>query len=128
MTFIKIQNVVMNTSYVAAIKLNNQTILGEKSVSVPLATPQFPSLQWDTIAQNLYHYKWIEFTGQAVITLQDYFTSFNNVIDRANLRFWILGRTFGALSAQLGFWILDFLVRSPLIVGGTNLKDARNDA
>ncbi|MEH2394802.1 MAG: hypothetical protein V7K21_25155 [Nostoc sp.] len=49
----------MNTSYVAAIKLNNQTILGEKSVSVPLATPQFPSLQWDAIVQNLYHYKWI---------------------------------------------------------------------
>ncbi|MEH2460607.1 hypothetical protein [Nostoc sp.] len=81
MTFIKIQNVVMNTSYVAAIKLNNQTVSGEKSVSVPLPTPQFSSLQWDTIAQNLYDYKWIEFTGQAAITLQDYFTSFNNVID-----------------------------------------------
>lgn len=119
MTFIKIQNVVMNTSYVAAIKLNNQTILGEKSVSVPLATPQFPSLQWDTIVQNLYHYKWIEFTGQAVITLQDYFTSFNNVIDRAKLRFWIL---------DFGLLILDFLVCPPLILGGTNLKDARNDA
>ncbi|MEH2013513.1 hypothetical protein [Nostoc sp.] len=103
MTFIKIQNVVMNTSYVAAIKLNNQTILGEKSISVPLATPQFPSLQWDTIAQNLYHYKWIEFTGQAVITLQDYFTSFNNVIDRANLRFWIL---------DFGFWIFWFVLHS----------------
>ncbi|MEH2118760.1 hypothetical protein [Nostoc sp.] len=103
MTFIKIQNVVMNTSYVAAIKLNNQTILGEKSVSVPLATPQFSSLQWDTIAQNLYHYKWIEFTGQAVITLQDYFTSFNNVIDRANFRFWIL---------DFGFWIFCFVLHS----------------
>ena len=119
MTFIKIQNVVMNTSYVAAIKLNNQTVSGEKSVSVPLATPQFSSLQWDTIAQNLSHYKWIEFTDQAAIALQEYFISFNNVIDRANLRFWIL---------DFGFWILDFLVCPPLIVGGTNLKDARNDA
>lgn len=89
MTFIKIQNVVMNTSYVAAIKLNNQTVSGEKSVSVPLATPQFSSLKWDTIAQNLSHYKWIEFTGQAVITLQEYFTSFNNVIDPGNFRFWV---------------------------------------
>ncbi|MEH1837030.1 MAG: hypothetical protein V7L29_34580 [Nostoc sp.] len=89
MTFIKIQNVVMNTSYVTAIKLNNQMVSGEKSVSVPLSTPQFPSFQWDTIAQNLFHYKWIEFPGQAVITLQDYFTSFNNVIDHANFRFWI---------------------------------------
>ncbi|MEH2247846.1 hypothetical protein [Nostoc sp.] len=82
MTFIKIQNVVINSSCVAAIKLNNQTVSGEKSVSVPLDTPQFSLFQWDTIAENLYHYKWIEFTGQAVITLQDYFTSFNNVIER----------------------------------------------
>ena len=63
------------------VRLENQTVSGDKSVSVPLATPQFSSLQSDTIAQNLYYYKWIEFTGQAGITLQDYFTSFNNVID-----------------------------------------------
>ncbi|MEH2379996.1 MAG: hypothetical protein V7K27_14110 [Nostoc sp.] len=77
MTFIKIQNVVINISYVAVVRLDNQTISGEKSVS----TPQFLSLQWDTIAQNLYDYKWIEFTGQAVIRLPDYFSSFHNVID-----------------------------------------------
>jgi hypothetical protein len=81
MAFIKIQNVVINTSYVAAIRLDNQTSLGEISVSVLIATPKFPLLQWDTIAQNLYHYEWIEFTGQAANALQDYFTSFNNVID-----------------------------------------------
>nr|WP_230967968.1 hypothetical protein [Nostoc sp. WHI] len=52
--------------------LDNQTISGKKSVSVALATPKFSSLQWNTITPNLYYYKWIEFTGQAVITLQDY--------------------------------------------------------
>lgn len=81
MTFIKIQNVVINTSYVAAIKLNDQTSSGEKSVSVLIATPKFSMIQWDTISPNIEHYEWIEFTGQAANALQDYFTSFNNVID-----------------------------------------------
>lgn len=84
MAFIKIQNVVINTSHVAAVKLNHQTISGEKSVSVLIATPKFPLFQGETIAQNpqnLCHSEWIEFTGQAAIALQDYFTSFNNVID-----------------------------------------------
>jgi len=63
---------VINTSYVPVVMLDNQTVSGKKSVSVPLATLKFSSLQWDTIAQNLYYYKWIEFTGQAAITLQDY--------------------------------------------------------
>lgn len=55
MTLIKIQNVVINISYVAVVRLDNQTVSGEKSVYVPLATAQFLSLQWDTIAQNLYY-------------------------------------------------------------------------
>ncbi len=41
MTFIKTQNAVMNTSYVVAVRLDNQTIADEKSVSVLLATLQF---------------------------------------------------------------------------------------
>ncbi|MHC5938107.1 hypothetical protein [Nostoc sp.] len=53
MTFIKIQNVVINISYVAVVRLDNQTVSGEKSVSVTLATPQFSSFQWDTIAENI---------------------------------------------------------------------------
>jgi hypothetical protein len=81
MAFIKIQNVVINTSYVAAVRLDRQTSSGEKSVSVLIATPKFPLFQRDTIAQNLYHYEWLEFTGQAANALQDYFSSFNNVID-----------------------------------------------
>ncbi|MDF5727043.1 MAG: hypothetical protein PUP92_03175 [Rhizonema sp. PD38] len=81
MAFIKIQNVVINSSYVAAVNLDNQTASGEKSVSVLIATPTFPLLQGETIPQNMCHNQWIEFTGQAAIALQDYFTSFNNVID-----------------------------------------------
>ncbi|NDJ20584.1 hypothetical protein GS682_02790 [Nostoc sp. B(2019)] len=80
MTFFKIQNVVINTSYVAAIRLDNQTSSGEKSVSVLIAAPKFPLLQWHTIYQNMCDYEWIEFIGQAANLLQDYFTSFNNVI------------------------------------------------
>ncbi|MEH1841760.1 MAG: hypothetical protein V7L20_24190 [Nostoc sp.] len=53
MTLIEIQNVVMNNSYVAVVRLDNQTISGKKSVSVPLATLQFLLFQWDTIAQNI---------------------------------------------------------------------------
>lgn len=41
MTFIKTQNAVINTSYVVAVRLENQTIADEKSVSVLLATLQF---------------------------------------------------------------------------------------
>ncbi|MFN6513351.1 MAG: hypothetical protein RMY29_002465 [Nostoc sp. CreGUA01] len=41
MTFIKTQNAVINTSYVVAVRLDNQTIADEKSVSVLLATLQF---------------------------------------------------------------------------------------
>ena len=84
MAFIKIQNVVINTSHVAAVNLDHQTSSGEKSVSVLIATPKFPLFQGETIAQspqNLCDSEWIEFTGQAAIALQDYFTSFNNVID-----------------------------------------------
>jgi len=81
MAFIKIQNVVINTSYVAAVRLDTQTSLGEKSISVLVASPQLPLLQRDTIAENLYHYEWMEFTGQAANVLRDYFSSFNNVID-----------------------------------------------
>ncbi len=81
MAFIKIQNVVINTSYIAAVKLDSRTSSGEKSVSVLIATPKYPLFQLESISQNLCQNEWIEFTGQAASALQDYFTSFNNVID-----------------------------------------------
>lgn len=41
MTFIKIKNVVINTNYVAAIELDNQTRSGKKCVDVLIATTKF---------------------------------------------------------------------------------------
>ncbi len=81
MAFIKIQNFVINTSYIAAVKLDNQNGSAQTSVSILLVTPKFPLFQWESIDHNHHHYEWIEFTGQAAIALQDYFTSNNNVID-----------------------------------------------
>ncbi|GAB1544276.1 hypothetical protein NUACC21_69520 [Scytonema sp. NUACC21] len=84
MAFLKIQNVVINTNYVAAVKLNHHTNTGEKSVFVLITTPKFSLFSAETVSQNpqdLDYSEWIEFTGQAAIALQDYFTSFNNVID-----------------------------------------------
>ncbi|AKG23069.1 hypothetical protein [Calothrix sp. 336/3] len=81
MAFIKIQNVVINTSYIAAVKLYEETASEEESVSVLILIPKLPLLQWDSVSQNSLDYEWIEFTGQAAIALQDYFTSYNNVTD-----------------------------------------------
>ncbi len=87
MAFIKIQNVIINTNYVVAVKLNNQTSIGENSISVLISTPKFSLLSPETVSQEFQDSQdscqdeWVEFTGQAAIALQDYFTSFNNVID-----------------------------------------------
>ncbi|KYC42128.1 hypothetical protein WA1_19215 [Scytonema hofmannii PCC 7110] len=84
MAFIKIQNVIINTNYVVAVKLNNQTSIGENSISVLISTPKFSLLSPETLSQDSQDScqdEWVEFTGQAAIALQDYFTSFNNVID-----------------------------------------------
>lgn len=81
MAFIKIQNIIINTNYIAAVKLDNQTSSEVKSVSVLIVTPKFPLFQCESISPNLHNYEWIEFRGQAANALQDYFTSYNNVID-----------------------------------------------
>ncbi len=81
MALIKIQNVVINTSYVAAVRLGEKNESGQNCVSVLMITPQSLLFPWESASQNLYHYEWIEFTSQAAIALQDYFSSCNNVID-----------------------------------------------
>jgi hypothetical protein len=80
MTLIKLGNIVINTNYIAAVNLDNDTFAGEKSVSILLATPNFPVLQLSTAFSN-YHYEWLYFTGIEAKVLRDYFSSFNNVID-----------------------------------------------
>lgn len=99
MTFIKIQNVVINTNYIAAVRFNNQTDRGtpitagsaenrrsngdseKKSVSVLVAIPKSPLFEWETVSSNHCKEEWIEFTDLAAKALEDYFSSFNNVVD-----------------------------------------------
>lgn len=81
MTFLKVENIVINTRYIAAVKLESQTCSGERSVSILLATPKFPLLQLEGTLPVPYHYEWLDFTGREAQVLQDYFSSFNNVID-----------------------------------------------
>lgn len=82
MTFIKLDNLVINTRYIAAIKLDSQAYSGESSVSILMATPKFPIVELEVAAvPNIYHYEWIEFTGKKAHVLRDYFSSLNNAID-----------------------------------------------
>jgi hypothetical protein len=79
--FIKVENTVLNTNYIAAIKLESQTRSGERSISILIVAPKFPLLQIESTFPSPGSYEWLDFTGQAAIVLQDYFSSFNNVID-----------------------------------------------
>lgn len=81
MAFLKIENIVINTNYIAAVKLDDQTVSGESSVSILMATPKLPLFQIEGAFPNSYHYEWIDFIGWEAKALRDYFTSFNNVID-----------------------------------------------
>jgi ribonuclease I len=80
MTFIKLEEVVINTSYIAAVRFESYSLASENRVSLLVAIPT-TSLQQETPSQGLYHYEWMEFTGDAAKALRDYFSSFNNVID-----------------------------------------------
>lgn len=81
MAFIKIGNVIINTTYIAAVKLESTTLAGDKTVAVLVAIPKFLLFEQEAISQNPYHYEWLEFAGKEAQALQDYFSSFNNVID-----------------------------------------------
>jgi hypothetical protein len=77
MAFIKVENVVINTMYIAAVRLEGQNTNGEETVSLLIAIPTFPLFQQEPTTTNLYHYEWLEFSGGAAIALRDYFSSFN---------------------------------------------------
>lgn len=81
MAFIKVENLVINTNYIAAVKLENETRSGERCISILIATPKFPLLQVEAAFPNPYHYEWLDFIGREGMVIQDYFSSFNNVID-----------------------------------------------
>ncbi len=81
MTFIKVGNIVLNTSYIAVVKLKNGASSGEDSLSLLIAMPKFLVLDRESITSNPYHYEWMEFRGSEAKALQDYFSSFNNALD-----------------------------------------------
>jgi len=68
---IKIENIVINTSYIAAVRLERPAL--EKEAFILLATPKFPLLQLATYPIP-YHYEWLDFTGREAMALQDYFS------------------------------------------------------
>ncbi|MGG6269465.1 hypothetical protein ACQ4M3_28450 [Leptolyngbya sp. AN03gr2] len=78
MAFIKLEDVVINTSYIAAIRLERSE---ELRVCLLVAIPTAALRPQESPTQSLYHFEWLEFTGDAARALQDYFSSFNNVID-----------------------------------------------
>lgn len=81
MAFIKLEDVVINTSYIAAIRLECHTRSGEPCVSLLVSVPSASLLHQEIPGQGLRHYEWLEFQGDAAKALKDYFSSFNNVID-----------------------------------------------
>ncbi len=84
MAFIKVENVVINTAYLAAVRFEGQMRSGDLSVALLIALPTHALFQTTApanTASNLYHYEWLEFTGDSARALQDYFSSFNNVVD-----------------------------------------------
>jgi len=81
MAFIKVGKVVINTNYIALVKLENPPCSGETGVSLLIATPQLPLLPRESTSQGGCCYKWLDFTGSEARALQDFFSSFNNVID-----------------------------------------------
>jgi hypothetical protein len=81
MAFIKVDNTIINTAYIAAVRLEGQNASGEEKVSLLIAIPAFQTNQSKKSSPNLYEYEWIHFTGFSAIALKDYFSSFNNVID-----------------------------------------------
>jgi hypothetical protein len=81
MAFIKVDNMIINTTYIAAIRLEGQDAFGEEKVSLLLAIPTYSLQQEQVGCNNMFQYEWIEFTGFSAIVLKDYFSSYNNVID-----------------------------------------------
>jgi hypothetical protein len=81
MAFLKVGTLVVNTAYIAAVNLESRTLSGEKSVSLLVAIPKFIWMESESVSHNPYSYEWLEFTGKEAQVLQDYFSSFNNVID-----------------------------------------------
>ncbi|MBV8884114.1 MAG: hypothetical protein JO235_08965 [Chroococcidiopsidaceae cyanobacterium CP_BM_RX_35] len=77
MALIKIKNLVINTNYIAAVRLGNQDCSEGNSVFILLATPGFPPLQDSPNGISQYQYEWLEFKDREADVLRDYFDNFN---------------------------------------------------
>lgn len=81
MAFIRLDNLVINTAYIAAVELDSHTSSGEDSVSILIAISKAPLARKEGISHSPHHYEWLEFTGKKALALKTYFSSLNNVID-----------------------------------------------
>ncbi|MBW4553509.1 MAG: hypothetical protein KME35_20705 [Aphanocapsa sp. GSE-SYN-MK-11-07L] len=81
MAFIKVENVVINTNYIAAVRLEGKNRAGEESVSLLIAIPMLPLFTQEANPSRSYQYEWLEFLGDSALALQDYFSSYSNVHD-----------------------------------------------
>jgi hypothetical protein len=90
MMFIKVEDLVINTSYIAAVRFYGKSRSDDLKVFLLVTASTASLLQQEEVSPGLHHYEWLEFTGDSAKALQDFFTSFNNVIDllprRNNLR------------------------------------------
>jgi hypothetical protein len=102
MAFIKLGDVIINTAYIVAIKVESSMVSGEPRVAVLMAAPvsretDLASRPYgyeaiassDEFSDGFYDWhsalpqrcQWLQFSGGMATALQDYFSSFNNVID-----------------------------------------------
>jgi hypothetical protein len=76
MVFIRVENVVINTDFVAAVVFHDDR---PDWIRLVMAVPRLPQIQQDGVKSespcNL------EFTGATARSLRDYFTSLNHVVD-----------------------------------------------
>jgi hypothetical protein len=83
MTFIRVDNVVINTDYIAAVVLDDDVHSEEDRISLLIAVPQASRIQRQdsSNAPMSTPSKWLDFTGETARILRDYFCSFNHVLD-----------------------------------------------
>jgi hypothetical protein len=83
MTFIRVDNVVINTDYIAAVVLDDEMHSEEDRISLLIAVPQASRIQRQDSgnAPTSTPSEWLDFTGESARILRDYFSSFNHVLD-----------------------------------------------
>jgi hypothetical protein len=81
MAFIKLDRIIVNTNFIAAVRLEGLNRDDEECVSLLIAIPIVSVSPLENVPNSSYQYEWLEFTGASARALKDYFSSFNNVLD-----------------------------------------------